>query len=75
MKPGPTNTGTDPPANGLVPLLLTASQVGELLGLTVDGVKYAHRLRRLPALKVNGKLRWDRRDVVAYVDRLQQEQR
>ena len=68
------NPTTTQPMRELQPLLLTAAQVGELLGLSGDGVRYLHRVRKLPGVIVNRKLRFSRKAVEGFVRRLEEAQ-
>ena len=52
----------------LVPLVLTASQVGELLQVSKDCVLNLHRCRQLTAIKVGRSLRFRRVDVQKFID-------
>ncbi len=53
--------------------LLTAPEVGYLLGCDEAAVKYLHRLRQLPGVKVGKTLRWKPEAVQRYVDGLEPE--
>lgn len=60
--------------DNLAPLLLTAKEAAAMLALSVDGVRYVHRVHKLPGIIVNRKLRFSRRAVEAFVREQEQEQ-
>ena len=63
----------DAPTTELKPLLLTVEQVGELLGLSADGVRYLHRTHRLRGVVISRHLRFPRRAVERFVEELERE--
>ena len=75
---GPTETKEDEDTPSPVSpekALLTAQEVAEVLGMTdrkrpADAVRYLHRTRQLPAVKVSGRLRWKREDVERFAREL-----
>ena len=52
------------------PLVLNRERVAELLDVPLATIDNLHRVGALPGLKIGKHLRWDIRDVRAYIDKL-----
>jgi excisionase family DNA binding protein len=52
-----------------LPLLLTISEVAELLKISIPGARRLQQKRRIPFIKVGGSIRFATNDVLSYLEK------